>query len=507
MDGDGVAAELIWHFSQNGENLPWIGQGLGTVFKHQFELGAVAYDIYNRWLADFCSEDPERLLGLVYIPSWDIDASIRTLEWARENGLRCLNFPAPSRPGVKEYNDPAWDPFWSACTDLGFALSTHSSGGPFFDFTRGPGGMQIIAYEGGSWLARRGVWILTYGEVFQRHPELKLVITEQVEGWYVPTMHELDSFYLTFGLSGGSHETSERVHPPERVPRRELHLAMAGRRRGRARLRRQRAVGSRLPAHRGRLPGHARARRRADDEARAASRVLEGADGGRAQDPRPEPIKVFGLDEAYLRTVADRIGSSTPAELAIAPDPDTLPPNDGNGFIGQSGPRPVEPERVPSAPNAAHQRPAPIGVNRAGNRPRSDDAGSLWGVREQLEDERGGPRELGRAVAASGERREVLATAGVVDELERALPELLGKVGFVVLRRAPRRPSSSCSPRSGPSSTPRRGTRARRSGRSAPESAARSHRARGAARSSCSRVRVRHAARTAAGRSRSSRAG
>ena len=98
---------------------------------------------------------------------------------------------------------PAWDPFWSACTDLGFALSTHSSGGPFFDFTRGPGGMQIIAYEGGSWLACRGVWILTYGEVFQRHPDLKLVITEQVEGWYVPTMHELDSFYLTFGLSGG----------------------------------------------------------------------------------------------------------------------------------------------------------------------------------------------------------------------------------------------------------------------------------------------------------------
>ena len=100
MDSDGVAAELIWHFSQNGENLPWIGQGLGTVFKHQFELGAVAYEIYNRWLADFCSEDAERLLGLVYIPSWDIDASIKTLEWARENGLRCLNFPAPSRPGV-----------------------------------------------------------------------------------------------------------------------------------------------------------------------------------------------------------------------------------------------------------------------------------------------------------------------------------------------------------------------------------------------------------------------
>jgi hypothetical protein len=66
-------------------------------------------------------------------------------------------------------------------------------------------------------------------------------------------------------------------------------------------------------------------------------------------------MKVFGLDEAYLRTVADRIGASTPAQLAIAPDPATLPPNDGNGFIGQS--RPVEAERV----QRAERRRAQIG--------------------------------------------------------------------------------------------------------------------------------------------------
>ena len=29
----------------------------------QWELGGVCYDMYNRWLADFCSADPERLLG------------------------------------------------------------------------------------------------------------------------------------------------------------------------------------------------------------------------------------------------------------------------------------------------------------------------------------------------------------------------------------------------------------------------------------------------------------
>ena len=69
-------------------------------------------------------------------------------------------------------------------------------------------------------------------------------------------------------------------------------------------------------------------------------------------------MRVFGLDGDYLRAVADRIGASTAAELAIAPDPATLPPNDGNGFIGQSGPRPPEPERFARGATARADRRA-----------------------------------------------------------------------------------------------------------------------------------------------------
>ena len=122
-----------------------------------------------------------------------------------------MNFSAPGRPGVKEYNHLDWDPFWSACTDLGFTLSTHSSGGPLFDFSGGPGMLPIIAYEGGGFMSRRAVWILTFGEVFERHPDLKLVITEQIEGWYVPTMHELDSFDTSNSRSGLPMRPSEYI--------------------------------------------------------------------------------------------------------------------------------------------------------------------------------------------------------------------------------------------------------------------------------------------------------
>ena len=250
MDTDGVAAELIWHFSQNGENLPWVGIGLGNVYSHQLELGAVAYEMYNRWLADFCATDPQRLLGLVYIPSWDIDASIKTLEWAADHGLRCVNFPAPGRPSVKEYNHWDWDPFWSACTDLGFALSTHSSGGPHFDFFGGPGGMQIVAYEGGSFMSRRAVWILTFGHGLRAAPRAQarhhrtgrgLVRTDHARTRLV--LHELHD-----GLAAD--QTPERVPPSERVPGRQLHLSVAGPGRRDRGLRGQRALGSGLSPRR-----------------------------------------------------------------------------------------------------------------------------------------------------------------------------------------------------------------------------------------------------------------
>jgi hypothetical protein len=58
-------------------------------------------------------------------------------------------------------------------------------------------------------------------------------------------------------------------------------------------------------------------------------------------------VGVFGLSGDHLQTVADRIGASTPAQLAVAPT--VLPDNDGNGFLGQAGPRPLEPERVARA--------------------------------------------------------------------------------------------------------------------------------------------------------------
>jgi predicted TIM-barrel fold metal-dependent hydrolase len=197
MDAEGIASQVLFHFSQNGENFPWVGQGLWTIF--DFERGAVAYEIYNRWLADFCSVEPARHIGLAYLPTWDIDASIVEMRRCRESGLKAINFPPPSRPNHIEYNDPAWEPFWAAAADLDMALVTHASGAAHFDYHGGPSGTAIMIFESGGYMARRAVWWLAMSGVFERHPGLRLVITEQFEGWWRQTLHEMDVVGGRFG--------------------------------------------------------------------------------------------------------------------------------------------------------------------------------------------------------------------------------------------------------------------------------------------------------------------
>src|SRR5262249_5821986 len=159
-------AEVIWHMSHNGEPIPFLA-GASIMYNPadtDLDLVADGYRTYNRWLADVCTIEPERHVGLVYLPMWDIDAAVTEVEWAREAGLRGATFPAP-RPGLVPYDDPAWEPFWSACEALEMPLATHSGAGSVADYVGLHAG-TLLEIEAGGWFARRGVHRLIFGGVF-----------------------------------------------------------------------------------------------------------------------------------------------------------------------------------------------------------------------------------------------------------------------------------------------------------------------------------------------------
>jgi predicted TIM-barrel fold metal-dependent hydrolase len=194
MDWDGVAAEVIFHGSQNQEAFPFAGirEARVTLAEQNLELLHVGYRMYNRWLSDFVSVAPERHVGLAYLPMWDVDLAVKELEWAAKAGLRGVNFPAP-KPGIAEYDDPLWEPFWSACEASGMMLATHI--GVSIAPSTGPQHFAINLVENIGWQSRRGMHRMIFGGVFERHPALRLILTEQARGWWTYVKGDLDRAY------------------------------------------------------------------------------------------------------------------------------------------------------------------------------------------------------------------------------------------------------------------------------------------------------------------------
>ncbi len=197
MDLDGVAAEVIFHGSQNGQPIPFHGfsdVASGRRDSAGPELALDGLRIYNRWLAAFCAEAPDRHLGLAHLPMWDPAAAAREAEAAADAGLRGVNFPAP-RPDLAPYNDPVWEDLWRVCEERRLPLATHAgSGGSTTEYS-GAEAEALQALEHGGWFARRALHWLILGGVFERHPDLTLVLAEQPGIWWRSALVEMDSVH------------------------------------------------------------------------------------------------------------------------------------------------------------------------------------------------------------------------------------------------------------------------------------------------------------------------
>ena len=205
MDRDGVACEVIYHGSQNGQHFPLLdpaGQSFNAMVftpvgtPHELELAAVGQHIYNRWLADQCSVEPERHIGLAHLPMWDVDAAIKELEWAGAAGLKGVNFPGP-KLGIKPYDHPAWEPFWSLCEELGMSLNTHDGNNIGLDTIMEGLPHTLLMIEMDE-LPRKMLPRMIFSGLFERHPKLRFLLTElqmATSTWWTQTATRYDQLW------------------------------------------------------------------------------------------------------------------------------------------------------------------------------------------------------------------------------------------------------------------------------------------------------------------------
>ena len=314
LDGDGIAGEVVFPDGITEMNTPPFGAGLSLPTEDVVpELQWAGARAHNRWLAELCAMAPDRRAGVAIVPAlWDIDESVRELQWAREHGLRGVLLPCMWGK-LAPYHHPKYDPLWAACQDLELVAHFHSGPAPAEDYFGGsmfadgdslPGAVGIYISEV-AWWNVRPLTFLIWGGVFERFPRLKVAITEGTSIWVPSYLELLDQRYSVTPYSAklGDYTSHMSMKPSDYFARNVMVGASCMPRRE-AELRHEIGVGnimwgSDYPHPEGSWP---QTREQMVETFRGLPQTeIAAMVGGNA-------AAFYGFDAAALQQVADRIG-------------------------------------------------------------------------------------------------------------------------------------------------------------------------------------------------------
>ena len=207
MEQDGVAAEVIYP-NTVPPFYPSVGLVAGPPTREDYERRWAGLQAHNRWLVDFCGDVPGRRAGITQVLFNNPDDTVAELKWARDNGLfGGMLLPAiPPGAPIPPIWDSTYDVIWDTCVDLDIPINHHGgSGTPDYGWELGMARVVYLLEFG--FYSNRNVWHMIWGGVFQRHPELRYVITEQgfVSVLDQATMH--DYYYAMLTGAGDDHSS------------------------------------------------------------------------------------------------------------------------------------------------------------------------------------------------------------------------------------------------------------------------------------------------------------
>jgi predicted TIM-barrel fold metal-dependent hydrolase len=163
-----------------------------------YHLGATEPDFelallhaYNEWLAETVALVPDRFIGVGLIPVQNVEDALSEVEHIISLGLHGVNIPQ-SRPEVR-YNDERYEPLWTAIERSGLPLTIHAGLG--MDH-RGPGAVGANVTRNLSSF-RNTFPLFVFSGILDRHPGLRLVLTEGGIGWLPSTLYDMDMLYET----------------------------------------------------------------------------------------------------------------------------------------------------------------------------------------------------------------------------------------------------------------------------------------------------------------------
>ena len=184
MRKDGVDASVLY---------PGVGFRLYNL--EDPEIRQACMRAYNDWIAEFCSHDPDRLIGPPMLPAEEDDIAIAVAELDRTAKARNIrSAQVPIFPWRRFY-DTFYDPLWEAAQSMGVSICFHR--GVLRPFALG-------AQRDGPFMANQVMRDFSYtmpfadlifGGVFDRFPDLNIVSAEGRIGWLAHFAIRADESY------------------------------------------------------------------------------------------------------------------------------------------------------------------------------------------------------------------------------------------------------------------------------------------------------------------------
>ena len=151
--------------------------------------------IYNQWLADFCDTHPERFAGIACVPGHNMNCAIEELERVGKRGS-ARGLEIPLQEDMKPLWDPYWEPLWAAVNELGLPVHFHTIGARHPETQGFPLQVQRAAWAvfiTGFGIQMASVLMsMIFSGVFEKYPNLRLVIGESGIGWIPYVLEHMD---------------------------------------------------------------------------------------------------------------------------------------------------------------------------------------------------------------------------------------------------------------------------------------------------------------------------
>ena len=205
MDQDGVAGDVL--YTTLGFRMFWIRDA---------GFQRACFQVYNDWLAEFCSYSPKRLKGLGLISLYDPKQGAEDLEDCAKKGLAGgLIWASP--PDELPFYSKVYESFWPAAQELRMPLSLHEFAGFERIYWESTAEKRTVANAVASHEVETTFATFILSGILERFPRLKIISAELNCGWLAYFLHRMDRAFDSRGvrLQGSPFPTKLTMKPSE----------------------------------------------------------------------------------------------------------------------------------------------------------------------------------------------------------------------------------------------------------------------------------------------------